>query len=208
MKFEKLNEDKIRITLSTKDLIEKDIDFHSFMSNSVKSQDLFLNILEEAERKIGFVTKDYKVRIEALAMNDGDFIFTVTRLGQNTEKEKQSASNLRFKRKTVSENSEQLVYKFNSFDDFCLFTSALQDANIKSINTISKSINLYEYNDTYYLVFTNINPEYKYSRKLFSMLPEFCTYVNEPQLFSRKLCERGNLIIKGNAIRTCIKYFI
>lgn len=86
MKFEKLNENKIRITLSTQDLIEKDIDFHSFMSNSIKSQDLFLDILEEAEKKVGFVTKDYKVRIEALAMNDGDFIFTVTRLVERNQR--------------------------------------------------------------------------------------------------------------------------
>ena len=86
MKFEKLNEDKIRITLSSQDLIDKDIDFHSFMSNSIKSQDLFLDILEEAEKKVGFVTKDYKVRIEALAMNDGDFIFTVTRTLSEAEK--------------------------------------------------------------------------------------------------------------------------
>lgn len=86
MKFEKLNEDKIRITLSSQDLAEKDIDFHSFMSNSIKSQDLFLDILEEAEKKVGFVTKDYKVRIEALAMNDGDFIFTVTRFSRKQRK--------------------------------------------------------------------------------------------------------------------------
>lgn len=86
MKFEKLNEDKIRITLSSQDLVEKDIDFHSFMSNSIKSQDLFLDILEEAEKKVGFVTKDYKVRIEALAMNDGNFIFTVTRFSRKQRK--------------------------------------------------------------------------------------------------------------------------
>ena len=34
MKFEKLNENKIRITLSIRDLEEKGIDFHDFMSNS------------------------------------------------------------------------------------------------------------------------------------------------------------------------------
>ena len=82
MKIEKLNDDKIRITLNMEDLREKDIDFHSFMSNSIKSQDLFLDILEEAEKKVGFITKDYKVRIEALAMNDGNFIFTVTRFSR------------------------------------------------------------------------------------------------------------------------------
>ena len=43
MKFEKLSENKIRITLSMRDLEEKDISFHDFMSNSLESQDLFLD---------------------------------------------------------------------------------------------------------------------------------------------------------------------
>jgi len=68
MRFEKVNEDKIRITLSYEDLIEKDIDFHSFMSNSIESQDLFFDMLNQAEKEIGFVTKDYLIRIEAFAM--------------------------------------------------------------------------------------------------------------------------------------------
>ena len=57
MRFEKLNEDKIRITLNTEDLEKKDIDLHTFMSNSIESQDLFFDMLEEAEKQIGFVTK-------------------------------------------------------------------------------------------------------------------------------------------------------
>ena len=61
MRFEKLNEDKIRITLSHDDLVKKDIDFHSFMSNSIESQALFFDMLEEAEKEIGFVTKDYLI---------------------------------------------------------------------------------------------------------------------------------------------------
>ena len=43
MRFEKINEDKIRITLNHEDLLKKDIDFHSFMANSIESQDLFLD---------------------------------------------------------------------------------------------------------------------------------------------------------------------
>ena len=45
MRFEKLNEDKIRITLNREDLIKKNIDFHVFMSNSIESQDLFFDML-------------------------------------------------------------------------------------------------------------------------------------------------------------------
>ena len=35
MRFEKLNENKIRITLTNKDLEKKNIDFHSFMANPI-----------------------------------------------------------------------------------------------------------------------------------------------------------------------------
>ena len=41
MKIEKLNENKIRVTLNLDDLIERNIDYHSFMSNSIESQSIF-----------------------------------------------------------------------------------------------------------------------------------------------------------------------
>ena len=63
MKFEKVNNDKIKITLSSADLEANDIDFHSFMSNPLEKQDLFLDILEEAEEEIGFEFKDYVATI-------------------------------------------------------------------------------------------------------------------------------------------------
>ena len=85
MKFEKLNENKIRITLNNQDLIEKNINFNSFMSNSTEAQNLFLDMLEEAEEKIGFITKDHKIKIEALAMADGDFVVNITKFGKKDE---------------------------------------------------------------------------------------------------------------------------
>lgn len=75
MKIEKLNENKIRIILNIDDLKENNIDFHSFMSSSLETQDLFLNVLEKAEQEIGFTTKDYKLVIEAIATSDRKFHF-------------------------------------------------------------------------------------------------------------------------------------
>ena len=66
MKIEKLNENKIRILLGNSDLIENNLDVHSFMSNSIESQSLFLNMLDKAEREIGVITDNYKLSIEAL----------------------------------------------------------------------------------------------------------------------------------------------
>ena len=57
MKIEKIAENKIRIILDSHDLEEKNIDLHTFMSDSIESQDLFLDMLEEAEEKIAEIEK-------------------------------------------------------------------------------------------------------------------------------------------------------
>ena len=61
MKIEKLNENKIRIILNTTDLQEKNIDLNTFLTNSIESQKIFLEMLDEVEEKIGFVTDNYKI---------------------------------------------------------------------------------------------------------------------------------------------------
>lgn len=207
MKFEKLNENKLRIIITTKDLQENHIDFHSFMSNSLEAQDVFLNILDKAEKEIGFITKNYKVRIEAFAMNNEDFIFTVTRLLDKPEKEILKQNKLKFKRKKTINSIYQSVYRFSSFDDFILFASNVQNLGIKNIQALCKSIVLYTYKNYYYLVFYNIKKDYKYYSKLFTLLTEFSTYVNNSELFACKLSECGKIYFKNNALKTCQKYF-
>lgn len=75
MKIEKLNENKIRITLNMEDLNERDIDYHSFMSNSIESQEIFLDMLNTAEKEVGFHTDDSRIMIETLALKDRQIRF-------------------------------------------------------------------------------------------------------------------------------------
>ncbi len=208
MKFEKLNENKIRITLNNQDLIEKNIDFHSFMSNSQETQNLFLDMLDEAEKEVGFVTKDYKLRIEALAMSDGNFILTVTRFGKNidtTSKNHVKNKNLKIKRKNLDMKSKHIIYKFNTFDDFCNFSNFI--SKLDGFYTIAKSMILYFYQNTYYLCISDINIEHRSIKQLYTLITEFGTYVDNSELFARKLTECGKITIKNNAIKTCLKFF-
>ena len=207
MKIEKLNENKIRITLNTQDLAEKNIDFHSFMSNSKESQNLFLDMLNEAEKRVGFVTKDYKIRIEALAMSDGNFILTITRFNTKIETDTQSLKNkkVRIKRKNLNINSNELLYCFENFDDFCNFSSVI--SKIDGFSTFAKSVILYLYKDNYYLSFSNINNEHENIKLLYTLITEFGTYVYNCDLFNKILSEHGKIVIKNNAIKTCIKFF-
>lgn len=208
MKFEKLNENKIRIILSNKDLIEKNIDFNSFMSNSIETQDLFFDMLEEAEQKIGFITKDHKIKIEALAMADGDFIITITRFEKRDEKEihpPAKSKKIKAKRKVSKIDSENLVYSFNSFDDFYLFAHNVKTE--KNIGNIAKSVVLYTYNSKYYLQLSKLNIDHPNIKKICTTVTEFGTYINNSDLFASKLNERGQIVLKNNAIKLCLKYF-
>lgn len=208
MKFEKLNDNKIRIVLNNQDLQDKNIDFNSFMSNSIETQDLFLEILSKAEEKVGFVTKDYKIKIEALAMENGDFVVIVTRfetdnmkLAQSIRKPKKVLTNS----KLHTTSSECLVYAFVNFDDFCSFSNEI--SSIKSYSTLAKSIVLYTYNSTYYLLFKKVNTDHCEIKRFYATITEYATHVKNPDIFARKLNERGKIVIKHNAIKTCIAHF-
>lgn len=207
MKIEKLNENKIRITLNNQDLIEKNIDFHSFMSNSKESQNLFLDMLDEAEKKVGFITKDYKLRIEAIALSDGNFILTITRFGKNIDNPPKSNRNnkIKVKRKNLDMTSKQLIYKFETFEDFCDFSKCI--SKLENYNTIAKNMILYKYNNSYYLSISNINIEHMNLKKLYTLITEFATYIDNSEIFSRKLIESGKTILKNNAIKTCLHFF-
>lgn len=208
MKIEKLNENKIRIILSSQDLIEKNIDFNSFMSNSIETQDLFFDMLEEAEEKVGFVTRDHKIKIEALALAGGEFVLTITKYGKQSDADTHLVTkqkNIKAKRITNKLNQDILIYSFKTFDDFCLFSSNIN--RLKNINNIAKNIVLYTYNSQYYLQLTKPNIENPSLKTIGTIITEYGSYIRNSNLFSYKLSERGKIILKHNAIKQCIKYF-
>lgn len=212
MKFEKVNNDKMRVTLSRDDLKANDIDLHSFMSDSSETESLFLAVLNKAEQDYGFSTANYRLKVETFAMDDGNFILTITRSPTDISEETNSSvfqrKKFRISRKTPSKSSECLVYKFDTFDDFCGFSRQLYNSHILDADKIAKSSMLYSYNNSYYWALNNINSNYPYSKRICSSITEFGTYVSSLKSFIAKLHESGTLIIKSKAIKICSKYFI
>lgn len=211
MKFEKINENKIRIFLNKKDLIEKNVNLHSFMSNSIESQDLFMYALDKADKEFGFSTKDCKVRIEALAINTGDFIITVTKFPSKnsydnslhllkpklSKKYKQKNNTTKF---SPNYNSTHSVYKFNTFDNFCDFCNSYLHAFPDKTTNVAKKVSLYYYRNSFYLSFFNINIHCTYLPKLFNLLGEFSTPIHCSYLYLSRLDEYGKVIFKNNAL--------
>ena len=202
MKIEKLTENKIRIILNLEELSNNNIDLKDFISNDPKSQKFFLDILNKAEKDFGFYTKDCKLLIEAFSSLDEVFVFTITKFSP-----KQKKNTLKLKKQKNKIFTGNAVYKFSSFEDFCGLCELINNSNLP-LNNIAKKISLYLYNDTYYIVFSKLNLSYRNLKKLFSVISEFACLITKPSHFEAKIIEFGKPIIKQNAFRTGIKYFV
>lgn len=111
------------------------------------------------------------------------------------------------KRKTTSIDTSKAIYCFDSFDEYCGFCSFLNNNILKYMNNFADSISLYEYSDKYYLILSNIHINTNLLKTFCSSITEFAHFVDDANLFESKLLEYGNLVMKNNAIDTCIQHF-
>ena len=211
MKIEKLTENKIRVIVNTEDLKENDIDFNLLMNKSMETQNLFFEILERAEEELDFHTDGYKLLIEAFSSSDEKLVFTITKylpkeIQKNSETPKKKK--LAVKRKSIDFSNKQIIYSFNTFEEFCNFCSFINNNSNINVTKISKNISLYFYNDTYYLALRNVNTSYANIKLFYATALEFGKILSPSKSFENKLIEHGEIIIKKNAIQTGIKYFV
>jgi len=206
MRIEKLNENKIRIFLNLEDLKEKNIDLHTFMSNSLESQDLFLDMLNMAENEIGFKTHNYKLAIEALASADGNFILTITRIKPEISLPINNKK-LKFKRQSITPNKLLSIYKFRNFEEFCEFCNYINTGTLNKYINKLKSSSLIYYKNDYYLILNNLKLSVPDLKCFSYVVSEFASRIKNEELLERKLKEHGKIIIHKNAITTCLKYF-
>ena len=203
MRFQKLSENKLKIFLSYDELPNSE-NLDGFIANSNNARHSFLDILDQAYNEVGFNTRDYKIKIDAVALHNGNFVFTVTKLiklGNNRKVAKPH-------KVSKTDNINLAIYKFETLDDFCNFCEYIKKINLTDIHLLAQKVELYLYNDCYYLSLTNINQDYEDLARFYCSITEFCKYFSSKELFISVLKEKGNLVIKHNAINICQKYFI
>ena len=209
MKIEKLTDNKIRIILNTDELTAQNIDIKSLVSNTDIAQNLFRNILKRAEKEVGFVVADSKLLIEAFISSEGFFVVTFTKFKPDIKNSNKKNAKLKVKRKTPYSSNENVVFMFNDFDEFCNFCTYFNNCYLDDLSKIAKKIVLYEYNSKFYLAVDSIKNEDNTNISLFyTSISEFAKLISNSESFESKLIERGKVILKNNAIKNGIKYFV
>ena len=212
MKIEKLTDNKIRIIMHIEDIEKNTNDIHTFFDNIMNSQNLFLDILQKAEKEVDFHTEGCKLLIEAFSTLEDVIVFTITKYSSsennsiNTNND--SKRKLIVKRKTNTPSLKNAVYEFDNFDYFCDFCNSISKIENLDIDKLAKKIVLYNYQNKFFLIFKDINFKDKYIHKVFNILSEFSKFQNFSANFEYKLTEHGKAYIRNNAILKGIKYFV
>lgn len=212
MKIEKLTDNKIRIIMNIQDIENNTNDIHTFFDNIMNSQNLFLDILQKAEKEVDFHTEGCKLLIEAFSTLEDVVVFTITKYSSsennsiNTNND--SKRKLIVKRKTNTPSFKNAVYEFDNFDYFCDFCNSISKSENLNVDKLAKKIVLYNYQNKFFLIFKDINFKDKYIHKVFNILSEFSKFQNFSASFEYKLTEHGKTYVKNNAILKGIKYFV
>ena len=201
MEIEKLNENKIKITFDSEYLQDNQVSIHSFMSNSIESQALFLTLLDAAEKEVGFDTKNYKIAIEALTQNKDSFTLIVSRFLEKSKKTVKSR--LHTYRKISTFNHKISLYKFETLETFFTFSEYLFQKNPEIFLLLNEKNSLYLYGNCYFLAIDKLFLDKKILFKITSLFSEFSDYIHVSENTFQKLKEFGELLIEKNAIYSC-----
>ena len=80
MKVEKISSNKFRITFTDEDLKDFDVDFENIKYSSEDAQEIFWQLIEQAEIEEEFFDEGGQIIVEAVASKNKGLTMTVTRV--------------------------------------------------------------------------------------------------------------------------------
>lgn len=181
MKFEKLNDNKIRIVLSSNDMSSNNISTDNVFSDNSISEKFLQDILYKAEKEIDFKTDDSKLLVEILKSFEGGLVFNITK----------------FKEYNDIYVCLNLMFKFNSFEDFLCLCTYLKNMSFFDFEQYSSQFSLALYNNTYYL---SISDYCQLPLNLLNALSEFGNLIDFSAKLDGLINEYGKILFEKNAI--------
>lgn len=207
MKIERINENKIRVTISFADLEERNIDIDFLNYSSPETQEFFAYIIEQAEKEFGFSSSNSQFIVDPETFAEEGFIINITRFDDDRDFEsiqkyishRLSKKDLKPKKHTRKIYSTMSIYSFKSFDDLC-------DVSKKINKRLMCNSALYKYSDTYYVVLTTNGTSYSDLQTLEMLLCEYGEKVANIHFYEGFLNEYGTMLIDRHALNVLGRY--
>lgn len=207
LKIEKISDNMIKVTISLKELEERDIDFQSLARNPEAAQELLWDMMELAEMQYGFDFSNVHVAFEPICDFIEGFIITITQIDEDMDFEflHRHLKN-KIRRRSVKTNKRarriiypvKMVYCFESLEDVCDLAGKIHDK-------YSGDSSLYKLANRYYLFLESTQP-INYT-KLELLSGEYGRRIRNTVYYEGYLNEYGDIMIKKDAINILYQYF-
>ena len=207
MYIERLDENKIKVTLCGDDIKMWNVDLKNFSENTAEAQDMFWYALKKAEQDVNFkVNQDSQLIVETTIEGDDGFVMYISRIDNETEladalvKAGKRAKQSEFKSRHKGRMYPLLrIFKFSDFEDLC--------CGIKEIHElyIGKS-RLLKYMGNFYL---ELLPQDNFGNfEMDNILSEFGEKAKRPLMLQGVLNEHGKLMIATDAVNIIATNFV
>ncbi|WHX99121.1 genetic competence negative regulator [Neobacillus sp. DY30] len=192
MRLERLTVNKIKIFLTSDDLLERGLSKDDIWKDSIKWHQLFHDMLEEASEEFD-VEIQGSVAVEIFSLQAQGMIMIIT-VDDNIEDEEVLFDGF-VEMQVRVDGFENLLYQFESLEDIIALSHRLFALNVRGGS-------LYSYNDRYYLNMNNIDTS------IVEKIAAFLSEYGNPSILSTYILEEyGNKIIEDKAVETIKKYF-
>ena len=207
MYIERLDENKIKVTLCGDDIKMWNVDLKNFSENTAEAQDMFWYALKKAEQDVNFkVNQNSQLIVETTIEGDDGFVMYISRIDNETEladalvKAGKRAKQSEFKSRHKGRMYPLLrIFKFSDFEDLC--------CGIKEIHElyIGKS-RLLKYMGNFYL---ELLPQDNFGNfEIDNILSEFGEKAKRPLMLQGVLNEHGKLMIAADAVNIIATNFV
>lgn len=233
MDIERLSENQLRLTLTKEDLKERDIKLEEIMLRTSDIQDLVKELMENSLEEYDFIVDNMTLMVETSLMGH-DIIIVVTRITEGEGEEYDNfTSNVKKVIDKEKSNDDYTVFNKKSTrtkkwnDDYFENDKIIEDNNdtrllVYSFEKLDHIINLairinsnysgessvYKIENQYFLILSRASYDHKSEENLLKyILQEYGERYVSNTHSSAYLLERGDVIMRDNAISTLAKTF-
>lgn len=191
MKIEKFENDKIKVTLTTQDLMLYDLGADPVTPDSPKLHNFLFQIMESVREETGFNPYNGQVVVEAVQDTSGITLF-ISKLKTFDELEIKKYSPKKLKSVKINKNIHKSRYVFKNFENLCSAFSLINENELKNSS-------LYKYEGNWYITVLSKKTAVN------SILCEYCDSLNETVFSDVFLKEHGVLLARDEKLITMVK---
>lgn len=188
MKIEKISDHKVKITINSIDLEERNIDMDDLVYNSPKAQELFWDILYQAYIEQGFEVRDEQLIVEAIPNSRDTFVIIITKYRNRQLLKPGPGKFIKGLDVKKAVKSKEISFCFADLED-------IVDLSKRIIDSYRGDSSAYKYQDAYYLV---LKPHDAYSSLPVEAIAE--EYGRRCKTQEILLKEYGNTLIENSAV--------